>query len=112
MVVRIRFHSGPKVRLVGTKNQRLALAFAALLKPAMLVAWSLVFWRVASDLGQAGSFGIEQGPFSHWQTWLTVALSLHAVNAGLTRWGRRPRLAEASLPEVEKRSVTHQALPR
>lgn len=93
MRVRIRFRSGPKVRLVGTKNQKLALAFAALLTPALLGVWSMVLWRLASDLGQAGTFGIEQGPFSHWQTWLGIALVLHIILAALTRFGRRPRLA-------------------
>ncbi len=107
MLVRIRFRSGPKVRLAGTKNQKLALAFAALLKPALLGVWSLVLWRVASDLGQAGSFGIEGGLFSHWQMWVMIALGLHGILAGLTRFGRRPRLTGGTDNPVNEEALRH-----
>ena len=107
MWVRIRFRSGPKVRLVGTKNQKLALAFAALLKPALLGVWSLLLWRLASDLGQAGTFGIEGGPFSHWQMWLAIALVLHAILGVLTRFGQRPRLMNDPESAVHQEALPH-----
>jgi hypothetical protein len=107
MRVRILFHSGPKVRLVGTKNQKLALAFAALLKPALLGVWSLVLWRLASDLGQAGTFGIEGGLFSHWQMWLAVAFCLHGLSAALMRFGRRPRLVTNPESKVSEEALPH-----
>ncbi len=89
MVVKVRFAYGPVVRPGRTKNQRLALGFAALLVPAIVTAWSLAAWRLASDLGFAGKFGIEAGLFAHWQPWIGVALALHTVAGMLNRYGER-----------------------
>ena len=90
MIVRIRFKSGPFIRRQGTKNQRFALAMAALLVPATLSAWVLALWRMAADLRFAGDFAISHGLFSHWQVWLGIALLLNAGVVALNRYGHRP----------------------
>jgi hypothetical protein len=88
MVVRIRFQKGPKVTKKGRKNQRVALAIAALLPPAALCAGVLGFWRIASDLNWAGSFAISTGIFSHWQVWLGAAAVLQLCARALNRYGK------------------------
>lgn len=87
MIVRIRFHSGPKVSRGGRKNGHVALAAAALLTPGVLSAAALGFWRVGADMGVAGHFAIENGPFSHWQAWLAVAAVGQIMVVGLNRYG-------------------------
>ncbi len=95
MVVRIRFSTGPRVRRRGTKNQRLALAFAALLVPAVVSAWALALWRLASDLRFAGAFAFSDGVLSHWLVWALIAVGLQSAAMSLNRYGHRPDLAEA-----------------
>lgn len=95
MVVRIRLGAGPKVRQKRRKNQRLALAFAALLTPAAVMASVLAFWRLAADLRATGEFPIVEGLFSHWQVWVTAAAMLQICAIGLNRYGK----AEAVIPD-------------
>jgi hypothetical protein len=38
-------------------------------------------------MGWAGEFGIHQGVFSRWQTWLLVSVVLQAVSLVLNRYG-------------------------
>jgi hypothetical protein len=59
----------------------------ALLIPLALMAYVLGFWRLASDMGMAGEFGIT-GLFSHWQVWIPVAVLLQMTAAVLNRYGR------------------------
>lgn len=91
MVVRIRFGIGSRVRRTGTKNQRVALAFASLLVPAVLGAWVLALWRLGSDLRFTSDFAITTGLFSHWQVWLVIAAGLHALVIALDRYGVKPQ---------------------
>ena len=87
MLVRIRFPQGrPLQRQRGT-NRQLSAALGALLVPASLMAYSLGFWRLASDMGLAGQFGIA-GAFSHWQLWIGLGVMLHAGAISLSRHGR------------------------
>ena len=69
------------------KNRHLALAASALLTPISLMAYALGFWRLASDMGKAGAFGLE-GVFSHWQVWIAAAVLLHASAWALGHYGR------------------------
>jgi hypothetical protein len=55
--------------------------------PAVLMAYVLGIWRLASDLGMAGEFAIS-GIFSHWQVWIAMAAALHIGSASLNRYGR------------------------
>jgi hypothetical protein len=55
--------------------------------PAVLMAYVLGIWRLASDLGMAGEFAIS-GIFSHWQVWIALAAALHIASASLNRYGR------------------------
>jgi hypothetical protein len=87
MIVRIRFPEGrPRQQQRGT-NRDLSAAFGALLVPASLMAYSLGFWRLASDMGLAGQFGIT-GAFSHWQLWIGLGVILHAGAISLNRYAR------------------------
>jgi len=87
MIARIRLKQGGPVRRKRGKNRHLALAFGALLIPASLMAYVLGFWRLASDMGLAGEFGIS-GWFSHWQIWIACGLLIHIMASALTRYGR------------------------
>jgi hypothetical protein len=95
MVVRIRLSSGTKVRQKRRKNQHVALAMASLLTPAAVMACVLALWRLAADINATGQFPIPDGLFSHWQVWLTLAVSLQFFSTTLNRYGK----AEAILPE-------------
>jgi hypothetical protein len=51
------------------------------------MAYSLGFWRLASDMGLAGQFGIT-GAFSHWQLWIGLGVILNASSISLNRYAR------------------------
>jgi hypothetical protein len=87
MVVRIRFQRGRPLQRTPGKNRHVADAIGALLTPAALMAYVLGFWRLASDMGVAGEFGIN-GLFSHWQVWMLTGVLLQGVSRGLLRYGR------------------------
>jgi hypothetical protein len=88
MVVRIRFGKGPKVSRKRGKNQRMALAVAALLTPAALTACVLAVWRIAAEFNWTNSFAITTGIFSHWQVWLAAAVALQLCSRLLNRYGK------------------------
>lgn len=92
MVVRVRLRSGRKVSRKTGKNRHIALASAALLWPGVLTSYVLGFWRLGADLGIAGGFGIERGLFSHWQTWLALAVVLNVGAIVLNRYGHLGRM--------------------
>src|SRR5580704_10187692 len=87
MIVRIRFPQGRPLQHRRGTNRQLSAAFGALLVPASLMAYSLGFWRLASDMGLAGQFDIA-GAFSHWQLWIGLGVVLHAGAISLNRHGR------------------------
>jgi hypothetical protein len=89
MIVRIRLHTGPKIKRTRHKNRHVALALAALITPAALVACLLGLWRLAADLNMAGRFAISAGLFSHWQVWLGCAAALESIAFGLNRYGQQ-----------------------
>src|SRR5512140_2379477 len=88
MIVKIHFPQGRRLqhRNKGT-NRELSAAFGALLIPASLMAYSLGFWRLASDMGLAGQFDIT-GAFSHWQLWIGLGVLLHTGSITLNRYSR------------------------
>jgi hypothetical protein len=88
MVVRIRFGPAPVVGTRRKKNQRAAVALAALLTPAAVTALVLGIWRIAADLKWTQSFAIPSGLFSHWQVWLGVAVVLQLCSRVLNRYAR------------------------
>ncbi|HEV8415447.1 MAG TPA: hypothetical protein VGQ49_17800 [Bryobacteraceae bacterium] len=96
MIVKIRFPEGRRLQARRGTNRELCSAFGALLVPASLMAYSLGFWRLASDLGLAGQFDIT-GTFSHWQVWIGLGVILHASSIVLSRYGRG---GELELPHV------------
>ena len=87
MILRVRLRRGRPIQRKQGKNRHVALAFGGLLIPAALMAYVLGFWRLASDMGLAGEFGIT-GLFSHWQIWMTLAALLHILAATLNKYGR------------------------
>jgi len=93
MVLRIRFSAGPKVGRKLRRNQRLALAVAALLTPAAAVTTLLALWRVAADLNWTGSFAISAGFFSHWQVWLAASALLQFCARVLNRYAKTGQTA-------------------
>lgn len=91
MIVKIRFPEGrprqSQHRSRWGSNRELAAAAGALLIPASLMAYSLGFWRLASDMGLAGQFDIT-GAFSHWQLWIGLGVLLHTGAITLNRYSR------------------------
>lgn len=60
------------------------------------MAAALGVWRLASDMGASGQFGIEEGLFSHWQIWIPVSVVLQGAAMALNRYGlRQPDRARA-----------------
>jgi hypothetical protein len=87
MVVRIRF-ARPSLRSEKRlRNQRLALAFAALLQPPAVAALSLALWRIFASFQWVASFAIPNGVFSHWQTWAAAAVGIWLCASALDRYG-------------------------
>jgi|SRR5665213_657289 len=96
MIVKIRFPKGRRLQHQRGANRAVSAALGALLVPASLMAYSLGFWRLASDMGLAGQFGIT-GIFSHWQVWIGLGVILHTSAIMLNRHGRG---GDLELPQV------------
>jgi hypothetical protein len=86
MIVKLRFHSGPRIRREGVRNRRAALTASALLTPFSVLAFALGGWRVAADLAWTSSFAIPAGPLSHWQVWLALSFILQVAATLLNRY--------------------------
>jgi len=86
MILRIRLPRGRPIERRDGKNRHVALALGALLTPLALMAYVLGLWRLASDMGFAGEFGIT-GLFSHWQIWMIVGVALQLGGSFLNRYG-------------------------
>jgi hypothetical protein len=104
-MVRIKLSQGPPIQRKTGKNRQVASAIGTLLMPAVLMAYVFGIWRLASDLGMAGEFGIS-GIFSHWQVWIALAALMHIASASLNRYGRGgslkgPRLLHFGAPSGE-----------
>jgi len=95
MTVRIRFPQGRPFQNRRGQNKELSAALGALLIPASLMAYSLGFCRLASDMGLAGQFDIT-GAFSHWQLWIGLGVVLHAAAITLNRHGRAEAMQRSS----------------
>lgn len=87
MILRIRLQQGRPIQRKRGRNRRLASAAGALLSPLTLMAYVLGFWRLASDMGLAGQFGIS-GFFSHWQIWIPLAALIQMTASTLNRYGQ------------------------
>jgi len=87
MRLRIQLQSGRHVQRKMGKNRHLALAAGALLIPASLMAYVMGIWRLASDVGVAGNWGIT-GLFSHWQVWIALGALVQIGAAVLNGYGR------------------------
>ncbi len=96
MIVRIRLDLGRKRGQRQRSNYGVALAAAALLSPAALVAFVLGAWSLSADLGWTGEFGIRQGIFARWQTWLIISLLMQVAALLLNRYGSSE--GEVSMP--------------
>ena len=103
MMVRIKLRQGPPIQRKVGKNRQVASAIGTLLMPAVLMAYVLGIWRLASDLGMAGEFAIS-GIFSHWQVWIALAAALHIGSASLNRYGRGGTLKGPRLLHFQKPS--------
>ena len=111
MMVRIKLqHGRPIQRKVG-KNRQVASAIGTLMMPAVLMAYILGVWRLASDLGMAGAFTIS-GLFSHWQVWIAMAALLHIASASLNRYGRGGTLKGPRLLHFRSREENPVAAPK
>ncbi len=111
MVVRIKLRKGPPVQRKVGKNRQVASAIGTLLMPAVLMAYILGVWRLASDLGMAGAFAIT-GLFSHWQVWIAMAALLHIGSSSLNRYGRGGTLKGPRLLHFRQADRPDLAVPK
>jgi hypothetical protein len=86
MVVRIRLSKRTETQSFRLEDA--ALATAALLTPSALLAFTMSFWILASDLRWTGDFFLSHGLFSHWQVWLCIAGVLLLLARLLDRFAR------------------------
>lgn len=89
MVLRIRLDYRTVAGRAAIGNRRILLAAASLLMPVSVVAYAMGLWRLGADLGWVSSFAIEEGIFSHWQSWMAAGAATQAWAAVLNRWARR-----------------------
>lgn len=68
----------------------LAEAMSHLLNPAAVLALALAVWGLIADFGLANSFAVNDGPFSHWQTWGAVAGGIHLTSRTLRKRSSPP----------------------
>jgi hypothetical protein len=101
MRARIRLGRGRRVKQRKPEVQRLAQGLSVLLQPAVLVAFVLFAWRFGTDLGWTRDFVISTGPFSHWQTWLAIAVALQVAAIALNRRGNAKPLPKSEEPAPE-----------
>jgi hypothetical protein len=66
-----------------------AALISALLAPAVVSAYLIALWSITSDMGVAGEFMVDSGPFSNWIVWIAIAISLHLGASILRRHVRR-----------------------
>jgi hypothetical protein len=67
--------------------RRLATGISVLLQPAVLAAFVLAAWRFGTDVGWTREFVISSGAFSHWQTWIAIAVVLQVAAIAFNRYG-------------------------
>lgn len=104
MLVRIRLE---RPTLPSIRWSTVALATAAVMTPSALVAFTLAFWAVASDLKWTGEFFLNHGLFSHWQVWLFTAAVLLFVARLLDRLVLPPAgysLKDQRVPSIVSRT--------
>ncbi len=101
MVVRIRWQLPPLRR--SARSGRVALLAASLLTPSALIAFSMSFWIIASDLRWTGDFFMTSGLFSHWQIWLGLAAVLLLLSRLLDHYARQGRELSADLTDLFER---------
>jgi hypothetical protein len=89
MLVRIRV-GRPQVPYAPNAPE-VALAFASLLIPSALLAFTLALWNIAADLRWTGRFLVSTGVLSHWQVWFCVAAFLLVFARLLDRYGAAER---------------------
>jgi hypothetical protein len=110
MMVRIKLQQGRPIQRKVGKNRLVASAIGTLLMPAVLMAYVLGIWRLASDLGMAGQFTIT-GLFSHWQVWIALAAMLHIGSASLNRYGRGGTLKGPRLLHFRQHPEENSVIP-
>jgi hypothetical protein len=87
MVVRVRW-TQPVVGELTFRSRKLALLIAALLTPSALIAFTLAFWIIASQMRWTGDFFVRSGFLSHWQVWLCTAAVLLLLSRLLDHYAR------------------------
>lgn len=94
MLVRIRV-GRPQVPYSPSAPE-IALAFASLMVPSALLAFTLALWNIAADLKWTGRFPVSNGALSHWQVWFCMSALLLAFARLLDRYGAAERSEAAS----------------
>jgi hypothetical protein len=111
MLVRIRV-GWPKM-LSTPQPHEVALAFASLLVPSALLAFTLALWNIAADLRWTSQFIVSAGLLSHWQVWFCMAAFLLAFARLLDRYGLgRSGLGHSGIDRSERVAADGEPLSR
>ena len=90
--MRVRILLNSRGEASGPRLRSAALAFAALLTPLSLIAFTIFLWSLAAEFHWTSNFPVSRGLFSHWQMWLVMAATLLATARLLNRYAdRSPR---------------------
>ncbi|HEY7211617.1 MAG TPA: hypothetical protein VH477_15185 [Bryobacteraceae bacterium] len=65
--------------------QEFGALVSVLMGPAVLSAYALAVWSLASNLGWTSSFLFATGPLSNWIVWLSIAILVHLAASILRR---------------------------
>lgn len=71
------------------------------LPPLAVIAGVLGAWRFGADPGWTGRFFISKGLFSHYQSWLALAVGAHMASQSLNRWVAAQKLKSAAIVPLE-----------
>jgi hypothetical protein len=114
MIVRIRVGKGAKVGVGQRRNQRLAFVAAALLSPAALVGLAVAVWSLTADMNITRRFAISTGFFSHWQSWLAMAVAVQLCARMLNKYSRasRRKTSDTGASAVQDDKEQSSALPK
>ena len=77
--------SGTAAAWASDTAQRFGALVAALMGPAVFLAYAFAFWSLAASLGWTNTFVFSAGPLSNWLVWLGIAVLVNVAATILKR---------------------------
>jgi len=69
----------------GDTAQEFGALLSALMGPAVVSAYALALWSLASNLGWTDTFVFSRGPLSNWLVWFGIAVLVNIASGILKR---------------------------